>query len=59
MIRWIGIENEAPVFVAPAPLPSPRVEIIPLMPTNSPERFHSGPPELPGLTSASCWIALA
>ena len=54
---WIGIENDAPVLDGPMEPPSGRVEIIPLIPTSSPARFHRGPPELPGLTSASCWMA--
>ena len=31
--------------------------IAALMPTTSPLRFTSGPPELPGLIAASVWIA--
>src|SRR5262245_7736978 len=58
-MRWIGIENDAPVFDGPSDEPPPRSEIIPLMPMSSPDRFQSGPPELPGFTSASCMIAPA
>ena len=34
--------------------PPPRDVIAVLMPTISPSRFTSGPPELPGLMAASC-----
>ena len=41
------------------PMPSlpPDFELIAeLMPTISPSRFASGPPELPGLIAASVWM---
>ena len=41
------------------PMPSlpPDFELIEeLMPTISPSRFASGPPELPGLIAASVWM---
>jgi hypothetical protein len=34
-------------------LPPVRLKIAVLMPTTSPRRFSSGPPELPGLMDAS------
>ena len=32
-------------------------EIFPLIPSSVPDVSQSGPPELPGLIRASCWIA--
>ena len=37
-------------------LPPEGVKIIELMPTSSPRRFTSAPPELPGLIEASVWM---
>ena len=37
----------------------PSVAIWSTMPTTSPEALSSGPPELPGLSAASVWIACA
>ncbi len=36
--------------------PPERVKICELMPTTSPSRFSSGPPELPGLIATSVWM---
>ena len=38
------------------PIPSPRLERAVVMPTSSPARLNSGPPELPKLIAASSWI---
>ena len=38
------------------PMKPPREMICELMPTASPCRFSSGPPELPGLTATSVWM---
>ena len=37
-------------------LPPVRVAMAVFMPTTSPRRFTSGPPELPGLMAASVWM---
>ena len=55
---WMGIANAAPELDGLEPSVICCMAIMPLMPTRSPSRSHSGPPELPGLTAASCWIAL-
>ena len=48
--RLVGIAK-------PMPALAPEGEkIIELMPTNSPRRFTSAPPELPGLIEASVWM---
>ena len=38
-------------------LPPERLRMAVLMPITSPREFSSGPPELPGLTDASVWMA--
>ena len=48
--RFDGIAKPMPT------LPPDGEKIIELMPTSSPRRFTSGPPELPGLIEASVWM---
>ena len=38
------------------PMPCPAATMAVLMPTTSPLRLMSGPPELPGLMDASVWM---
>ena len=54
----IGIANPSPIEPACAPAEDwPRLAIDELMPMTWPSASTSGPPELPGLTAASVWIA--
>ena len=53
LARLIGMAKPMPM------LPPPRLKIAVLMPTTSPWRLSSGPPELPGLMAASVWMKLS
>ncbi len=50
MATLMGMAKESPMK------PPVRLKIWELMPTTSPSRLNSGPPELPGLIATSVWM---
>ena len=58
-LAWsIGMAKPSPMLPDWAPGAAPKVAMAELMPTSSPLRLTSAPPELPGLMAASVWMAL-